>query len=91
MHIRQQSLDVNVAQGETGPAAKTARKQCEKPEQFLAESGNLLPRHLDGPPWFTFPKPRTRRIVSFASEANAKLLHQPDLIVLALKKVALSK
>jgi hypothetical protein len=90
LDARQQPLDVDLEQGATWAAAKAVRKQREKRGQFPAEAGNLLERHPDGPPWRSSVKPKTRRIVEIAAQANPNLPHRQDLTMLSRRKVALS-
>jgi hypothetical protein len=54
LQVRQQSLDIDLQQGETRTAPVAADEQCQKLGQLLAEAGNLLQRHPDGPPWYSF-------------------------------------
>jgi hypothetical protein len=54
LQVREQSLHVDQQQGKPRPAAKAAGKEREEPGQLLTEAGNLLQRHPDDPPWYSF-------------------------------------
>jgi hypothetical protein len=84
-------LDINRAQSKTGPAAKAARKQCEKLDQLFAETGNLFECHPDDPPWYSSLKPSQYaedRLLLYPMQAQ--LLVPETLTLLASKKAALS-
>jgi hypothetical protein len=91
LQIREQSLDIDFAQGEPGAAAKAAGKQGEKLGQLLAKAGNLFQRHPDDPPWYSFRETENAEDRLFFSRPTQAQLPVPaEFTYHSFKKVALS-
>jgi hypothetical protein len=91
LQTREQSLDIDFAQGEPRAAAKAAGKQGEKLGQLPAEAGNLLQRHPDDPPWYSSMETENAEDRLFFSQPTQAQLPVPAAFTYhSFKKVALS-